>query len=371
MNDSSGVSAPVKGVLIVAATIAGVVILGFTIYVILRFLGIDVGAYTDRLRRRRRSSSNDTPSRGWGSRTPSFTFYSAEKAHRATRQLHKPIIIPTITARSPTPTQQQLDHADIERQDLVRNALKPYLPSLPFRSDPNHDPFKDGDGDGPTVYELPTQHPSSAFPSHLRRPSAATQDLRRVSYLSSLSSGFGDLKIDVPESGPSTLTKPSPVAVAEAHHTRQKSSPERISKINYQSRFSHSSWVSFLPSTPTAGGRSRANSRGTVTTNRDTIYTVTSEDNAPVRFRSVNSWVSQQARRTKRKRERERREEDVEREVGSMPELPRGAKDTAQQHQRQKSEPNSIFFGVHPGEEVPLGEPVRVKSEILDRVRIF
>lgn len=144
------------------------------------------------------------------------------------------------------------------------------------------------------------------------------REVNRVSYLSSISSGFGDQLI-MPEGGP-------PLQVP----------------------FSHFSWT-------TASQTQR---------NRDTIYTTTSEETAP-RFRTVNSWVAQQTGRVERKQQ-------TEQEIPTMPEIPASYNGpevptplvSAERHQRNPSE--NPAFKHHPGEQIELQSGSRVPSAILD-----
>ncbi|KAI1861152.1 hypothetical protein JX265_009771 [Neoarthrinium moseri] len=109
-----------------------------------------------------------------------------------------------------------------------------------------------------------------------RQPSDAYDPTRRqvhrASELSSLSSGFGDGDIIVPET---FVNPPQPAAT----QLRQSN--------NYTARFS---WM----------GRRDAG-------DRETVYTATSEDR-PARYRSVGSWVNQQSGRLKRADERQQSE---------------------------------------------------------------
>ncbi|RYP57786.1 hypothetical protein DL769_009279 [Monosporascus sp. CRB-8-3] len=108
----------------------------------------------------------------------------------------------------------------------------------------------------------------------------------RDSEISSLSSGFGDGDIVIPQS----LTAPPPPVAA-----RQEVPQPPPRTPNYLGRFS---WMS------------RSSSRG----RRETVYTQTSEDR-PVRFRSINSWVNQQAGRVRRANSRAK-------ERGEVPVMP-------------------------------------------------
>lgn len=101
----------------------------------------------------------------------------------------------------------------------------------------------------------------------------ARRQVNRASELSSLSSGFGDGDIIIPET---YIQPPQPAS----HALRQSN--------NYVGRFS---WMS---------RKSTAFGNGT---NRDTVYTQSSEDSPP-RFRTVNSWVNQQTGRVRRAEQR-------------------------------------------------------------------
>ncbi|KAF4831130.1 hypothetical protein CGCTS75_v005383 [Colletotrichum tropicale] len=112
------------------------------------------------------------------------------------------------------------------------------------------------------------RQPSDAYDPNRRQ-------VNRASELSSISSGFGDGDIVVPGMA---LQPPPPIRQSQA------------------GRFS---WMS--------------------KSNRDTVYTETSED-LPPRFRSVNSWVNQQTGRIKRAQARPETDEDVP----PVPGLPAG-----------------------------------------------
>lgn len=112
----------------------------------------------------------------------------------------------------------------------------------------------------------------------------ARRQVNRASELSSISSGFGDGDIIVPGMPGMVLQPPPPVTQSL-----------RASQ-NGVGRFS---WVS--------------------KSNRETVYTETSED-LPPRFRSVTSWVDQQTGRVKRALARPETDEDVP----PVPGLPAG-----------------------------------------------
>ncbi|KAI5863160.1 hypothetical protein GGS23DRAFT_56052 [Durotheca rogersii] len=116
----------------------------------------------------------------------------------------------------------------------------------------------------------------------------------RTSEISSISSGFGDGDIIVPQNLSMSMPMPAPVPLADS--AGGADGPEKPAPRD--------SWVS------RDGDRrqSRRESR------RETIYTTTSEDR-PARFRSIGSWVNQQAGRAKRARSRAR-------ERGEVPVMP-------------------------------------------------
>lgn len=213
-----------------------------------------------------------------------------------------------------------IERANIERHDLVRDSLfqDPKLyslsPTQPLRV-LNPDPVQPN-----ATFSFYNVQP----PPQVRQPSVAYNN-QRVSDLSSLSSGFGDANIDVPESGPTppnTLNNP------------RKSLAYRASRNNFISRFS---WAA---------------------RDRDTVYTNASEDSAP-RFRTVNSWVNQQSRGVARKQE-------TDAEIDTMPEM-NYKSTTVPKHQRGPSEVTNAAFRAHPGDEVQVGRGSRVPSAILDR----
>ncbi|ORY63524.1 uncharacterized protein BCR38DRAFT_229864 [Pseudomassariella vexata] len=119
-----------------------------------------------------------------------------------------------------------------------------------------------------------------------RQPSDAynpgQRQVYRASELSSLSSGFGDGDIIIPD-----LPKP----------------PQASMQMRESSNLGRFSWVS-------RGGPG----------DRETIYTTTSEDR-PARYRGVNSWVNQQAGRIKRAAIGDRDEE----EIPAVPGIPKQA----------------------------------------------
>ncbi|KAL2075763.1 hypothetical protein VTL71DRAFT_706 [Oculimacula yallundae] len=146
-----------------------------------------------------------------------------------------------------------------------------------------------------------------------------------LSYMSSLSSGFGDGLI---------MPEPTVNGGASRQTYRQSRNPG-------VSRFS---WSTATPSTPGRKG------------DRDTIYTTTSEESAP-RFRTVNSWVAHQADRSDGRQQSR---------VPSMPPLPPSLLQATGLgvHYRKPSEDPA--FQHHPGDEIEITKGSRVPSAILD-----
>ena len=140
----------------------------------------------------------------------------------------------------------------------------------------------------------------------------AQREVNHLSYLSSLSSGFGD-QILIPRVAPTQLGSQYP----------RKST--QSSKYSWTQSFN----------------------------NRDTQYTDVSVETAP-HYRTVNSWVSHQAGRN----DRNPSQED---DIPKIPNIPY----PLQVHQRNKS--SNPAFRQHPGNEIELQKKSRIPSQILDR----
>jgi len=137
------------------------------------------------------------------------------------------------------------------------------------------------------------------------------REVNHLSYLSSLSSGFGDGLI-IPES------------------TDNGGQPGQRQTRKF-------SWVSSVR-------------------DRDTVYTQASIETAP-RFRTVNSWVAQQSSRLEK-------QPQTDIPVPAIPFIPTSLQ-AGYDHQRKASEDPA--FRAHPGDEIPISKGSRVPSEILDR----
>lgn len=186
--------------------------------------------------------------------------------------------------------------------------------------------------------------PMPALPPAYRQ--AANGKTQRMSEVSSLSSGFGDAVIDIPESGPTT-------------YVSNKSGPG-LPKPNNQtlgldlgSRFS---WAN-VP-TPRTLGNHR---------NRDTVTTTASRDSEP-RFRTVTSWVNQQTNRVMKNQDNGGAAAVPGQERDSVPDLPAiPAEYGGGKHQRMPSAETDVVFRAHPGDEVEIKESSRIPSTLLTR----
>ncbi|CAL3969278.1 hypothetical protein PZA11_006131 [Diplocarpon coronariae] len=151
-----------------------------------------------------------------------------------------------------------------------------------------------------------------------------------LSYMSSISSGFGD-----------GLIMPEPTVNGGV--SRQTYCRSRNPSGSVAPRIS---WPT--PVTPQIPG---------VKGDRDTIYTTTSTDSGP-RFRTINSWVAQQSDRVDR-------QQQIDREIPTMPSIPHRLQTNLRiAHQRNLSEDPA--FKHHPGDEITIGGGSRVPSSILD-----
>ncbi|KAM3514491.1 hypothetical protein MY11210_001834 [Beauveria gryllotalpidicola] len=124
--------------------------------------------------------------------------------------------------------------------------------------------------------------------------SSAPAGARRISDLSSLSSGFGDGDIFVPSK--------------QTRKSTTSSKPQNHAMSNSDSNNSRHSTATTVTTTTRGGGDTR----------RDTVFTEASEDSPP-RFRTVSSWVRQQSGRVKREKQRE---QDAADESGTPPPVP-------------------------------------------------
>ncbi|CAG8976253.1 hypothetical protein HYALB_00009428 [Hymenoscyphus albidus] len=170
--------------------------------------------------------------------------------------------------------------------------------------------FQSANQDYATADSNLTQNTMLTQPTTNLQPT--NQDLSHMSYLSSLSSGFGD----------GLMVEPTdPIGPVQGY--RQSRAPGTFS------------WMQ-----PTGQHRG----------NRDTISTTTSEESAP-RFRTVNSWVAQQASQVN----------GAKTDDSNIPDVP-----TIPRNFERKLNEDPVFK-FHPGQEVQISRGSRVPSEILNR----
>jgi len=267
----------------------------------------------------------------------SYGYPSDEKSIPPQRQLDaffSPVAIPPLANPQTAAT---LSQADPQRQDQVREAL--LNNPAPFGASPASQRQPSAQQTQPFTQSLQqnehdynnTYNSNNTYNTNTTSVSRNTSDaydpaqreVNHLSYLSSLSSGFGDAQIIIPESGP---TKSNNQAPRQSSHQSRKFS-----------------WVSSVP-----GFRRQDD--------RDTVYTTASIESAP-RYRTVNSWVAQQSNRVDRRLESDR-------EVPNMPEIPLPLQ-IGIDHQRKASEDPA--FKHHPGDEIEVRKGIRIPSSILDR----
>lgn len=154
------------------------------------------------------------------------------------------------------------------------------------------------------------------------------REVNHLSYLSSISSGFGD-----------GLMIPEPVAQRQQPRQSTRQSTRQSRKF---------SWM-------VSSSRARPNGPAG---DRDTVYTTASVETVP-RFRTVNSWVAQQAGRVQKQFSNSN-----SREVPAIPAIP-VKHQSEMEHSRSPSEDPA--FRQHPGQEINISSGVRVPSAILNR----
>ncbi|KAM3537505.1 hypothetical protein ARSEF1564_009571 [Beauveria bassiana] len=149
---------------------------------------------------------------------------------------------------------------------------------------------------------------STALEYNLTLPSAPG-GARRISDLSSLSSGFGDGDIFVPSKQARKSTTSSKLQNVMSHSDNNNDNNNNNNNNNNSNSSSNNrhSTATTVTTTTTRGD-----------TRRDTVFTEASEDSPP-RFRTVNSWVRQQSGRVKRAKQRE---QDAADESGTPPPVP-------------------------------------------------
>lgn len=198
------------------------------------------------------------------------------------------VVSPVVTPKMATPrTAATPVYVDLQRQDLVhgvtpdgaalfglsQSTAAPEPVTQPvtqavYHTSPNY-PLDDN---GNTNTAIVLQNTSDVY-------NPGQREANHLSYLSSLSSGFGDAQIIIPEPGP-TSSQIDPASQQNSLQSRKFS------------------WATSIFQTRRAD-------------DRDTVYTTASVESAP-RFRTINSWVAQQTGRLERQ----------QRKIGSVPNMP-------------------------------------------------
>ncbi|CZR57161.1 uncharacterized protein PAC_07050 [Phialocephala subalpina] len=350
--------------LIAAGAIGAFIMVIAGLYFLTRMRKIDLLAYfRDRTfrkggargwygwRRREEDYTSDPPPKYSGEEYP---YEKSIPTQQTVDAFYKPTAVPKMA--TPASSANALERSDSGRQDMVREALldnpEPFattaapqpavlsatenfygvaaqptsLSRLPGTqsttvSQPNSNYNNTG-----TQNTFLTMRTQDAYDPNQREPN-------HLSYLSSLSSGFGD-----------GLIMPEPTVVGAGRQSY------RQSKAPGTGRFS---WMT--------------SNRGTMAGppapygDRDTVYTTASIESAP-RFRTVNSWVAQQAGRVER-------QQQSDQEVPAMPPIPAPlqAQNTGAGSDHRRNPSENPAFKAHPGDEIEIGRGSRVPSSILDR----
>jgi hypothetical protein len=253
---------------------------------------------------------------------------------------YTPLALPPLAIPSQSAT--ALARVNSQRQELVREALvrnaAPFgMSTFHKAAAPVEQTFYNPDDQNSSSLTRQGTQTTQVSAAHSGYRNAGTQntiqtsgaydpnqrEVNHLSYLSSLSSGFGD-----------GLIIPEPTVVGAGDPRQSYRSTRKFS------------WMT-----------SNAGSRGPVG-DRDTVYTNASIESAP-RFRTINSWVAQQS-------DRVGRQVQSGQEVPSMPVIPLPLQgSTGIVHQRNISEDPA--FRHHPGDEIKIGRGSRVPSSILDK----
>jgi hypothetical protein len=284
------------------------IILGFFVYMFLRLRKIDARSLF------RRKTPGDEP-KSWDQ----FSYTQNGGA----RLSGEKSMVESNVSRFYQPSNSGYSNAQLQGQDFGNSALLQNAAAF-------------GTSPAPQIIYVPAAQMSTFYnPETPADAYLPKQNMYRASELSSLSSGFGDAEIDVPESGPTTqqTTRTSLL---------YRTAPPLVSRF---------SWTTTTTQDVVEREQIPAG-------NRDTIYTQNSE--AP-RFRSIQSWVGQQASRVERQLTKK---SDIP-PMPPMPPIPPIPESSSVSHRRLDSEDPA--FQVHPGQEVEVGRGSRVPSSVLDR----
>ncbi|KAL5347856.1 hypothetical protein ACLOAV_007266 [Pseudogymnoascus australis] len=307
--------------LIAFGAVGGVLFLSFIIYILVRFR--KTGAFGCLCCGSKRKSESDASkslyhkSGIFGTSAPSET----QTHSRGFSAFFNPMIQIRAAEYGKEPGQGQ----PYSRNSLIQNAAPIAVSQQPM----------------PVTKDDPP--PMPVLPQAYRQ--AANGKTQRMSELSSLSSGFGDAVIDIPESGPTTYNSNRPGPGLPKPNNQ-------ILGVDLGSRFS---WAN-VPTPRTLGTHRNRN--------RDTATTTTSQDSEP-RFRTVTSWVNQQTNRVMKHQDGGAAAPGQDKD--SVPDLPAIPAAYGGNHQRVPSAETDVVFKAHPGDEVEIKESSRIPSTLLTR----
>ncbi|ELR05256.1 hypothetical protein VC83_05653 [Pseudogymnoascus destructans] len=265
--------------LIAFGAVGGVLVLSFVVCILLRLLKTDAFGCFNCCGSKRKSQNSASESLYHASGVFGTAAPSEIQTHsRGFSAFFNPMIQLRAAKYEKDPSQGQT----YSRNSLIQNAAPIAVSQQPMQS--RDDP--------PPMPVLP-----------LAYRQAANGKNPRISEVSSLSSGFGDAVIDIPESGPTTYVT--------------NKSGQGLPKPNSQTlgldvgpRFS---WAN-VPTPRTLGNHRNRDTANTATT-------TTSRDSEP-RFRTVTSWVHQQANRVMKNQSDSGASAAPSQERSSVPDIP-------------------------------------------------
>ncbi|KFZ06019.1 hypothetical protein V501_07805 [Pseudogymnoascus sp. VKM F-4519 (FW-2642)] len=311
--------------LIAFGAVGGVLLLSFVVYILLRLRKTDAFGCFSCCGSKRKSQSNASKSLYHASGVFGTAAPSETQTHS---RGFSAFFNPMIQLRAAEYEKDTSQGQPYSRNSLIQNAAPIAVSQqpMPSRDDPP---------------------PMPILPPAYRQVNGKNP---RMSEVSSLSSGFGDAVIDIPESGPTTtyLSNKSAQGLPKPNN--------QTLGLDLGPRFS---WAN-VP-TPRTLGTHR---------NRDTVNTATtttSRDSEP-RFRTVTSWVNQQTNRVMKNQGDSGASSVSSQERSSVPDVPAvpeaygGGK-----HQRMPSAETDVVFRAHPGDEVEIKESSRIPSTLLTR----
>ncbi|KFZ15039.1 hypothetical protein V502_05798 [Pseudogymnoascus sp. VKM F-4520 (FW-2644)] len=309
--------------LIAFGAIGGVLLFSFVLFFLLRLRKTDAFSCLNCCTSKRKSESNASKSLYHASGIFGTAAPSESQTHS---RGFSAFFNPMIQIRAGEYDKNSGQNQPYSRNSLIQNAAPIAVSQQPLPSTRDEPP------------------PMPALPPAYRQ--AANGKTQRMSEVSSLSSGFGDAVIDIPESGPTTF-------VSNKSGSGLPKPNNQTLGLDLGSRFS---WAN-VP-TPRTLGNHR---------NRDTVTTTASRDSEP-RFRTVTSWVNQQTNRVMKNQDNGGAAAVPGQERDSVPDLPAiPAAYGGGNHQRMPSAETDVVFRAHPGDEVEIKESSRIPSTLLTR----